>query len=97
MTWHKEVLKDILQHLVGYRDLAEGFLALVESTDNEEFVEELYQFIKKQIKEVKDEQKKKQINDQLRKIQQQREKINKTEERDHQEAEQILDDLLSDM
>jgi len=42
MTSRKKTLVKILKQLVGYWDLAEGFLALVQNMENEEFVEELY-------------------------------------------------------
>ena len=43
---HKETLLTILQKLVGHRDLAEGFLVLIERSEDEKFVRELYEFVK---------------------------------------------------
>ncbi len=97
MTSRKKTLVKILKQLVGYWDLAEGFLALVQNMENEEFVEELYWFIKKQIMEVEDKQKKKQINEQLRKIKKYKDTVHKVENKEHKEADEILDDLLVDM
>ena len=93
----KKTLISILKALVGYWDLAEGFLVLVESTDNEEFVKELYGFMKKQIMEVKDKQQKKLIGQQLQKVKKYREQVCKVEEKEHQEADEMLDDLLTEM
>jgi Na+-translocating ferredoxin:NAD+ oxidoreductase RnfG subunit len=82
----KTTLITILQSLVGYRELAEGFLVLVKQSENEQFLDELYTFIKQQIKTVQNEQQKKLINAQLK-------KIAKQEQVEHEEAESILDDL----
>ena len=90
MTSRKETLITILQQLVGYRDLAEGFLVLVQTSESEEFVEELYGFVKQQIKAVKDEQQKKLIKQQLK-------KVKARERKDLEEADRMLDDLLLDM
>jgi Na+-translocating ferredoxin:NAD+ oxidoreductase RnfG subunit len=93
-TSRKQTLITILQHLVGYRDLAEGFLILVQQSDNETFINELYNFIKKQIKAIKDQQQKKLINEQLRKIQRQKEMAYKVQEQEDQEAECLIEDLF---
>ncbi|MDR0608378.1 MAG: hypothetical protein LBG52_08865 [Candidatus Peribacteria bacterium] len=93
-TSRKEVLLSILEHLVGHWDLAEGFLVLVKSTENEEFVEELYGFIREQIKGIKDSQQKERITKQLQTMKKYQEHVQAVEQQEHEGAEHVLDALF---
>jgi hypothetical protein len=98
MISHKETLVRILEQLVGYWDLAEGFLVLVKQSDDEKFIEELYGFIKSQIKAIQDAQQKEQVKQQLQKVRNYQQRMQSEEKKEKEEAEDILDDLfLSDV
>jgi hypothetical protein len=90
----KDTLISILEQLVGYRELAEGFLVLVKMSENEKFIEELYTFMKEQIMAIKDSQQKEKVVQQLSKIKEIQQREQSIEENEHKEANKMLDDLF---
>jgi hypothetical protein len=83
-----------LEHLVGYWNLAEGFLVLVKQSDDEKFIEELYGFIRQQIKTIQDRQQKEHIAKQLQTTKKYQERMQAVEAKEHEEAEDVLDALF---
>jgi hypothetical protein len=96
MGSRKVLLIQILEHLVGYWELAEGFLVLVKISDDEQFVEELYGFIKQQIKGIKGSQQREGIIKQLQTMKEHQKHTQAVETQEHEEAEHVLDTLFYD-
>jgi hypothetical protein len=96
-TSRKTILIKILEQLVGHWELAEGFLVLVKQGDNEQFVEELYGFIKQQIKGIKDGQQRERIIKQLQTMKEHQKHTQAVETQEHEEAEHTLDVLFCDI
>ena len=62
----KDWLIIILQALVPYRDLAEWFLEIIKTTDNEEFENNLISIIYQQVKSIKSKDEIKNIKKNIR-------------------------------
>jgi hypothetical protein len=86
----KQALIEILEKLVGYWELAEGFLLLVKEATDEKLADDLLNLIHDQIKKIENREKQKRIYDQLKVIK----KHNLEIEKDRKEAETLLDSLL---
>ncbi|MDR2190554.1 MAG: hypothetical protein LBP53_05190 [Candidatus Peribacteria bacterium] len=89
-------LISILEQLVGHRELAEGFLVLAQQSDDEQFVEELYGFIREQIRTIQDRQQKEHIKKQLQATKKYQERMEAVEAQEHEGAEHVLDTLFCD-
>ena len=68
MDSKKQLLEKILKALKPYRELAEWFLILIDETEDKELIDSLYEMINNQIKGIKDENKRKNINKTLKKL-----------------------------
>ena len=68
MDSKKQLLEKILKALKQYRELAEWFLILIDETEDKELIDSLYEMINNQIKGIKDENKRKNINKTLKKL-----------------------------
>lgn len=87
----KETLQKILEALIPYRDMAEWFLLLINEEQNDELIENLYQEILKNMKNIKSKGQEEKIKAALQKLKEKSEKVTKTDEK---EAEKMLDNLL---
>ncbi|MDR3168904.1 MAG: hypothetical protein LBU27_03990 [Candidatus Peribacteria bacterium] len=87
----KQALIEILEKLVGYRDLAEGFLILVKEATDDTLADDLLRLIYDQMRKMKNKEKQKHIYEQLKIIK----KHNLEIEKDRKEAENLLDSLLT--
>jgi hypothetical protein len=86
----KQALIEILEKLVGYRDLAEGFMILVREAEDDTLADELLKLIYDQVKKIEDKEKQKKIYEQVKILKQH----NLSMEADRKEAEELLDSLL---
>ena len=68
MDSKKQLLEKVLKALKPYRELAEWFLILIDETKDKELIDSLYEMINNQIKGIKDENKRKNINKTLKKL-----------------------------
>ena len=94
MIKRKQLLVIILEKLIPYRKLAEGFFLLVQNSDDEDFINELYILIKTEIKQNKSQIIKIKLQEHLQSL---RERKEKSIAKDQAEAEKIFDDLLANM
>lgn len=86
----KQALIEILEKLVGYWDLAEGFLILVRESTDDRLADDLLNLIYDQMKKIENKEKQQRIYEQLKVI-----KTHNLEmEKDRKEAEILLDSLL---
>ncbi len=92
----KQILIDVLTRLIPYRELAEWFLVLVKETQDEDFIQSLFFLIKKQISTIKDKQEKQSIVSQIKKIKKVKSQEKDVTQKDKEEADKILDDLVDD-
>lgn len=90
----RELLLLILEKLIPYRKLAEGFSLLVQNSDDEDFINELYILIKTEIKQNKSQIIKIKLQEHLQSL---REREEKSIAKDQAEAEQIFNDLLANI
>ncbi|MDR2415217.1 MAG: hypothetical protein LBD75_00980 [Candidatus Peribacteria bacterium] len=86
----KQALIEILEKLIGHRELAEGFLMLVKEATDDKLADDLLDLIYDQMKKIENREKLKRIYEQLRVIKQH----NLEMEKDRKEAENLLDTLL---
>ena len=94
MIKRKQLLVIILEKLIPYRKLAEGFSLLVQNSDDEGFINELYILIKTEIKQNKSQIIKIKLQEHLQSL---RERKEKSIAKDQAEAEKIFDDLLANI
>ena len=94
MIKRKQLLVIILEKLIPYRKLAEGFFLLVQNSDDEDFINELYILIKTEIKQNKSQIIKIKLQEHLQSL---RERKEKSLAKDQAEAEKIFDDLLANI
>jgi hypothetical protein len=94
MIKRKQLLVIILEKLIPYRKLAEGFFLLVQNSDDEDFINELYILIKTEIKQNKSQIIKIKLQEHLQSL---REREEKSIAKDQAEAEKIFDDLLANI
>lgn len=94
MIKRKQLLVIILEKLIPYRKLAEGFFLLVQNSDDEDFINELYILIKTEIKQNKSQIIKIKLQEHLQSL---RERKEKSIAKDQAEAEKIFDDLLANI
>ncbi|MDR2540786.1 MAG: hypothetical protein LBD11_03205 [Candidatus Peribacteria bacterium] len=87
----KQALIEILEKLVGYRDLAEGFMILVKEAEDDTLADELLKLIYDQVKKIEDKEKQQKIYEQIKTLKQH----NLAMEVDRKEAEALLDSLLA--
>jgi hypothetical protein len=90
MIPHKETLTKILTKLVGYRDMASYFLELVERTNDEKLLAEIFKLIKDEISAMKDSNDK----EQMKKYLQEQLKHEKIEADEHKKADEDLEKAL---
>ena len=90
----KEILEEILEKLIPYRDMAEWFLLLTREDWNEKLQEDLYQEILKQMRNIKSKTQQDKIKWALKKLQ---EKAETTTKADEEEAAQMLNDFLDNI
>jgi hypothetical protein len=86
----KQALIEILEKLVGYWELAEGFLMLVKEATDDNLADDLLDLMYAQMKKIENTEKQKRIYEQLKVIK----KHNLEMEKDRKEAENLLDSLL---
>jgi hypothetical protein len=91
----KQVLIEVLNKLIPYWNLAEGFLALVKQTQDDDFIESLFVFIKTQISQIKDKKIKQDIIEQIENIKKMKNKEIDSSKKDTEEADKMIDDLIS--
>lgn len=89
----KKALIKILEKLIPYWDLAEGFLLLIKVTEDEHLEDRLLELIYDQVKKIENKEKQKKIREQISVLKQH----NAMMELDRKEAENLLDSLLSMM
>lgn len=87
----------ILTKLLPYWDLAEGFLILVQGSEESQFIDEIYTLITKEISLIKDNQEKQAIFEKIQKLKITKEKQEKMTQRDQEEADTMLDDFINDI
>lgn len=90
----KEILEEILEKLIPYRDMAEWFLLLIREDWNEKLKEDLYQEILKQMRNIKSKTQQDKIKWALKKL---KEKAEATTKADEEEAAQMLNDFLDNI
>lgn len=90
----RELLLLILEKLILYRKLAEGFFLLVQNSDDEDFINEIYTLIKTEIKQNKSQIIKIKLQEHLQSL---REREERSIAKDQAEAEKIFDDLLANI
>ena len=91
---NKEIVIVILEQLKPYWDMAEWFLVVVQQSDNQETLNELWGLIYTWITTIADENQKNPIKNQLLQIQ----SLRLTEEESSsKDADTILDGLLNDI
>lgn len=89
--WKKNLLITICKSLLPYWSLAEWFLFLVQESEDEEFISQLYKLFLSQIKTIKSEQAKETLKTTIQKLKEKEEILHRKEE---EEAEKLFDDLL---
>jgi ClpP class serine protease len=87
----KQALIEILQQLVGYRELAEGFIMLIQHAKDDNLADELLKLIYDQVKKIENKEKQKQIYKQITILKEH----NVMMEADRKEADALLDSLLT--
>ena len=87
-------LQKILTALLPYRDLAEWFLLLLKEWWNDELIEQLYNNIVDEIKNIKSESQQEKVKKVLKKL---KEKSDATIKKDEEWAEQLLNDLINNI
>ena len=93
----KELLILILTKLLPYWDLAQGFLILVQESEDVKFIEELYLLISQQISTIQDDHKKQEVILQLQKIKKTKKQQEEITEQEKDEADTMLDDFINDI
>ena len=83
----------ILEQLIPYWDLAEGFLLLIKVSEDENLEDRLLELIYDQVKKIQNKEKQQKIREQIQVLKQH----NAMMEMDRKEAETLLDSLLSMM
>jgi hypothetical protein len=87
----KKALIEILEQLKPYWELAEGFMILVKESKDDRLADDLLNLIYDQMKKIENREKQKRIYEQLKIIKSHNLKM----EKDREEAEHLLDTLLS--
>ena len=86
----KETLQKILEALIPYWDLVEGFLLLLKSDIDENIIDSLYETIESEIKNINNENDRNNIKNVLKKIKEQELKENEKEDK-------YLEDLINNI
>lgn len=94
MMGKRKLLILILEGLLPYWELAEGFLLLLKENDDPDFVDQLYVLLLESIKKVKSQQLKAKLSENLKQL---REKERLAELRDQEEADKIFNDLFDEL
>lgn len=95
MEQKKQLIIQVLTKLKPYRNLAEGFLALIKGSDDKDFIDKLLIFIHQQIHQIQDKQKKELVLQEIQNIKRIQDKEQKYGKEDTEEAEQLLDFLTN--
>lgn len=95
MEKEKKLLIKVLTKIKPYRNLAEGFLVLVEQTQDISFVEELVALIRKEIIAIKDKKKKDLLLRQIENIKKIKNKEIDVSKKNEEDADKILDFLVN--
>lgn len=90
----KELLIQILDRLIPYRNLAEGFLLLVKESEDSEFINEIYQLLLVNMKKISSQQIKGKIQKNIEEL---KAKESKLQAEEYAEIEHIFDDLLDNL
>ena len=90
----KQLLIEILKQLKWHRDLAIWFLIIVEKTEDEKLIDELFKIIQKWIKSIKDNRIRTKLINRVKELQK---KWDLDQENNSEEAEDLLDDFINDI
>ena len=93
----KDLLVLILTKLLPYWDLAQGFLILVQGSEESKFIEELYLLISQQISAIQDVYKKQEVIQQIQKLKRTKDQQEEITEQEKDEADTMLDDFINDI
>lgn len=96
-TPDKQIVLVILEQLKPYWDMAEWFLVVVQQSDNQEILDELWRLICAWVNTITDEKKKEYIKTQLLQIKSLRLAEEESSSKDQKDADTILDGLLNDI
>lgn len=96
MKQKKALLINVLTKIKPYRNLAEGFLVLVEQTEDISFIEVLLSLIKRQMSTIKNEQTKQRVINEIHKIKKIKYDETQINKKDKEDADKILDFLLNE-
>ncbi len=91
MDRRKKLLLLILEKLTPYRELAEGFLLLVQESEDQEFISQLYSLLISQIKAIKSCETKEALKTAIQKL---KEKEKALQKKENEEADKLFNDLL---
>lgn len=86
----RKALQKILEALIPHWDIAEWFLLILQTWWNDELIEQLYKNIKEEIKNIKNENDRKNIKKTLKSIQ-------KKEHIEKQKDNEYLEDLINNI
>lgn len=90
----KQALQRILEALIPYWDLAEGFLLILQEEWNDELIEKLYQQILSEIRKINSEEQQEKIKTALQKLRERSDAVTKSDEQD---AEEMLNDFIDNI
>ena len=93
----KILIINLLEKIKPYWDMAEWFLVVVQQSDNQDILDELWGFVYTWIKTITDEKKKELIKNQLIQIKSLRLTEEESSSKDQKDADTILDGLLNDI
>ena len=93
----KILIINVLEKIKPYWDMAEWFLVVVQQSDNQEILDELWWLIYIWVKTITDEKKKELIKNQLLQIKSLRLIEEESSSKDQKDADTILDGLLNDI
>lgn len=90
----QQTLKKILEALIPYRDMAEWFLLILQEEWNDELKENLYKIIIEEIRNINSKTQQENIKNTLQKLKKESEQTTRADEED---AENMLDDFISNI
>ena len=90
----KDAIIIILQALIPYWELAEWFLEIIQTTDNEELENKLINMIQQQVKTIKSENKIEIVKKNITEI---KNKYEYKEKQDKEDAENLLNDFIDNI
>lgn len=96
-TPNKQIVLVVLEHLKPYWEMAEWFFVVVQQSDSQEILDDLWWLICTWVKTIADENKKEIIKNQLIQIKSLRAAEKESSSKDQRDADTILDGLLNDI